>query len=71
VIRFLARTQSRLMIVSIEDVFGILDQPNIPGTMLEHPNWRRRLPVALEDFNGHKDLRAVAETLREEHRSVP
>ncbi|HEY0440074.1 MAG TPA: 4-alpha-glucanotransferase, partial [Xanthobacteraceae bacterium] len=71
VIRFLARTQSRLMIVSIEDVFGILDQPNIPGTMLEHPNWRRRLPVALEDFNQHKGLRAVAEALREEHRSVP
>ena len=23
----------------------MVDQPNVPGTIDEHPNWRRRLPV--------------------------
>ena len=43
--RFLARTRSRLMAISLEDLLGVIDQPNIPGTVDEHPNWRRRLPV--------------------------
>ena len=34
---------------------GALDQVNIPGTVNEHPNWRRKLPVALEDIAAHPD----------------
>ena len=30
----------------------MVDQPNIPGTVNEHPNWRQRLPVAVEDIAG-------------------
>ena len=36
---------SRLLAVSLEDLLGVVDQPNIPGTIDEHPNWRQRLPV--------------------------
>lgn len=46
--RFLARAPSKLMILQIEDVLGLVDQANLPGTIDEHPNWRRRLPVVLE-----------------------
>ncbi len=53
-------TPSRLLVVAMEDVLGILDQPNIPGTVQEHPNWRRRLPVALEDIAQHQGLAALA-----------
>jgi 4-alpha-glucanotransferase len=42
---FLARTKSRLLTISLEDLLGLIDQPNIPGTVDEHPNWRRRLPI--------------------------
>jgi 4-alpha-glucanotransferase len=45
---FLARTKSRLLTISLEDLLGVINQPNIPGTVNEHPNWRQRLPVALE-----------------------
>ena len=69
VVRFLARTPSRLLAISIEDVLGIADQPNIPGTTYEHPNWRRRLPLDLEALAQHAELRAVAEVLAEEGRS--
>jgi 4-alpha-glucanotransferase len=33
-----------LTIVPLEDLVGIEEQPNLPGTTDEHPNWRRRMP---------------------------
>lgn len=41
---FVGRTPCEIAIVPVEDVVGIVEQPNIPGTLDEHPNWRRRLP---------------------------
>lgn len=40
---FTTSTGSPLILPPIEDVLGIEDQPNLPGTIDEHPNWRRRL----------------------------
>ena len=45
---FLARTPSKILMVQPEDVFEVREQANLPGTVDEHPNWRRRLPVPLE-----------------------
>ena len=47
---FLARTRSRLVAVQLEDLVGMEEQANLPGTVDEHPNWRRKLPVTLEDL---------------------
>jgi 4-alpha-glucanotransferase len=40
---FVARTNSPLCLLPIEDILGQEEQPNLPGTIDEHPNWRRRL----------------------------
>jgi 4-alpha-glucanotransferase len=48
VTRFLSRTRTRLLAISLEDLLDVVDQPNIPGTIDEHPNWRQRLPVAVD-----------------------
>lgn len=40
---FVARTSSPLCLPPIEDLLGLEEQPNLPGTTNEHPNWRRRL----------------------------
>ena len=40
---FVTATPSPLCLPPIEDVLGIEEQPNLPGTIDEHPNWRRRL----------------------------
>jgi 4-alpha-glucanotransferase len=61
---FLARTRSRLLAISLEDMLGVIDQPNIPGTTDEHPNWRRRLPLALEEITAGIDLAALKTALR-------
>jgi 4-alpha-glucanotransferase len=67
---FLAATPSRLAVLSIEDVLGLRDQVNIPGTVNQHPNWRRRLPVALEELEHHDDLRRVAEAFARAGRAI-
>ena len=67
---FLAATPSRLAVLSIEDVLGLRDQVNIPGTVAQHPNWRRRLPVALEELEHHDDLRRVAEAFARAGRAI-
>ena len=59
VVRFLARTRSRLLTLSLEDLLGVIDQPNIPGTIDEHPNWRQRLPVPLDEMAAEIDVSAI------------
>jgi 4-alpha-glucanotransferase len=59
VVKFLAQTRSRLLAVSLEDLLGVIEQPNIPGTIDEHPNWRRRLPVAVDEMAAAIDLAAL------------
>jgi 4-alpha-glucanotransferase len=65
VAHFMARTKSRLLAIALEDLLGLVDQPNIPGTIDEHPNWRRRLPVALEDIAVAIDVEALRAATRE------
>jgi 4-alpha-glucanotransferase len=42
----IASTPSILKLLPVEDFLGEKEQPNIPGTIDEHPNWRRRLETA-------------------------
>ena len=58
---FLAVTPSRLAVIALDDILGVRDQINIPGTVAQHPNWRRKLPVAIEDLAGHDGLARVAQ----------
>jgi 4-alpha-glucanotransferase len=68
--KYLAAAPSKLLVVSIEDALGIVEQVNVPGTVDEHPNWRRRLPVSLEDLKHDNGLTAVAEVMRAAGRGV-
>ena len=46
----LGRTPSTLAIVPLEDLLALEEQPNLPGTIDEHPNWRRRLSAPLAEL---------------------
>ena len=41
---FVAASPSPLALLPAEDALGLPEQPNLPGTVDTHPNWRRRLP---------------------------
>lgn len=56
--RLMARTPSMLLGVRLADLTKEPEPTNIPGTSDSHPNWRRKLSVALEDL---EDLSLVAE----------
>jgi 4-alpha-glucanotransferase len=67
---FMARTRSRLLAISLEDLLGVVPQPNIPGTIDEHPNWRQRMQVALEDITGAIDVDALKTATAERIRAA-
>ena len=66
---FLAATPSKLVMVALDDIAGQVDQVNIPGTVDQHPNWRRRVAIALEEIAGCDALRRVADVFRQAGRS--
>jgi (1->4)-alpha-D-glucan 1-alpha-D-glucosylmutase len=67
---YLARTPSRIMVVQPEDMLGVVEQPNLPGTLEhQHPNWQRRLPLPIEEWEEDPQFAALAAALRGEHRS--
>lgn len=37
------RAACEFVLLPVEDAIGRTEQPNLPGTLDEHPNWRRRL----------------------------
>ena len=68
-VRYLARTSSLLTSLQIEDVTGELNQPNMPGMDVGHPNWRRRLSSTVETIASPGSLMArLAVVLAEEGR---
>ena len=53
-----------MTIVPLEDALGLTEQPNLPGTLDEHPNWQRRMPgpaaTLLDDPAAASRLRGLA-----------
>ena len=46
---FISATPAPLAMLPIEDALGLVEQPNLPGTVDTHPNWRRRLAQPAEE----------------------
>lgn len=62
---FLARTPCKLLMVQPEDVFELVEQANLPGTVDQHPNWRRKLPVSLERWKADARVQRLAQSMAE------
>ncbi|RZI42447.1 4-alpha-glucanotransferase [Herbaspirillum sp. HC18] len=45
---FISATPAPLAMLPIEDALSLTEQPNLPGTIDSHPNWRRRLPQPVD-----------------------
>ena len=69
--RLMARTPSRMLCVPAEDLTGAAEQVNVPGTVDEHPNWRRKLAIDLEDLPRQPLFCAIVEALAEERPKPP
>lgn len=65
---FVAATPAVLAIVPVEDLLGLDQAPNLPGTVDEHPNWRRRLPDTAAHLFARADVAARIDRIRKERR---
>jgi (1->4)-alpha-D-glucan 1-alpha-D-glucosylmutase len=67
---YLARTPSILAMAQIDDLTGEADPVNMPTTSNEHPNWRRRLRMTLEELADSPDFNEIARMFNAERGAV-
>ena len=56
------------MAIALEDLLELREQPNIPGTIDEHPNWRRRMPLCIDEIASQVDVEGLKAATRERKR---
>jgi len=56
---YLARSRSMLAALQLEDLLGMVEPVNVPGTYREHLNWSRKLSADLEDMMARADFDAA------------
>jgi len=61
---YVAATPAPLMLAPLEDLAAVADQPNLPGTVTQHPNWRQRLPAATRGLLREPAPRARIEAIK-------
>lgn len=61
VLEFLSRSPADFVLVNVEDLWLETNWQNVPGTLDEHPNWRRRLRYTLDEMRSDEK---IAEVLR-------
>ncbi len=59
----LAQSPVAMVSVQFDDVFGEIDAQNLPGTVDEHPNWRRRSTVSVDELAADERLRDVSRSM--------
>jgi 4-alpha-glucanotransferase len=57
---YVAQSPAPLMLAPLEDLLALEAQPNLPGTIDEYPNWRRRLVPAAKDLFNAPEVAARA-----------
>jgi 4-alpha-glucanotransferase len=60
---FLARSSAALVVVQAEDMVGMADPVNVPGTCDEHANWQRKMSHELTAIFGDADVRRLLDVV--------
>lgn len=66
IVRACGRTASMLLSFQLDDLAGADKPVNIPGTSVEYPNWRRKLPVTLTELFANAEALRLLHILSEE-----
>jgi 4-alpha-glucanotransferase len=65
---YLARSEAALVTVQLEDMIGMLEPVNVPGTSSEYSNWTRRMTASAAEIFARADVRALATAVSEARR---
>ncbi len=63
-LEYLGRSRAALLEVRLEEVLGVSAQQNLPGTTLEHPNWRQKIPLSLAELRRTRQAARLAHCLQ-------
>jgi 4-alpha-glucanotransferase len=64
IIGFLLSTPAKLVIISQEDLFKDGRQQNLPGTVLEYPNWSTKMKYTLEELRQERKVEKYTRVYR-------
>ena len=56
---YLALSSAELAVVQIEDLAGMIDPVNVPGTHLEHANWQRKVSQSAQEIFSREEIREM------------
>jgi 4-alpha-glucanotransferase len=65
----LGKAGCALALLPVEDALSLEEQPNLPGTVDEHPNWRRRLKDDVATLFAREDFLARLDALHRARQS--
>jgi 4-alpha-glucanotransferase len=56
---YLGKSRTALVTVQLEDMIGMLEPVNVPGTSSEYSNWTRRMTASAAEIFARPDVRAL------------
>jgi 4-alpha-glucanotransferase len=62
--KYMAKAPSHIQLIPLEDALELIEQVNIPGTIDQHPNWRQKLPITMENFWQQDSVTAIASAMK-------
>lgn len=68
---FLGDSPADFLLVNLEDLWLETKWQNVPGTVDEHPNWRRKLALTLDEIELDGSIRTVLERVDAARRGKP
>lgn len=64
--KYAASSCAKVYLAQLEDIFGVEVLQNLPGTDRDkHPNWRRKLPVKIEEYEQRDDFNDVVAIIKQ------
>jgi 4-alpha-glucanotransferase len=63
---YLARSSSALVVLQAEDLVGMPDPVNVPGTSDEHANWQRKMSCRLDEVFGRPQVQRLLDAVQRE-----
>ncbi|HUG58994.1 MAG TPA: 4-alpha-glucanotransferase [Candidimonas sp.] len=71
---FVSDTPAPLVMVPLEDLLGLVDQPNLPGSEVGghslHPNWSQCLPVDVDQIFTRSDVKRGIQAIKQARRQA-
>jgi 4-alpha-glucanotransferase len=65
---YLGLSSANIALVQIEDLIGMIDPVNVPGTDKEHPNWQRKVTMDTEEIFARTDVLDILDAMNRARR---